>query len=211
MVLFNVSVTMKGCDTTGGRKYAILKPIGFNETTIINVQKSCACQNGDNAKPKRVWADEIFPDGKQPHCSDSSCSYSRETLPSEECRQHQDQPICSGQGDCIEGKCFCYKNKLGRVYGKYCQMDDFSCPYHQGNLCSGIVFSATILTMHLKLNLTSVKPHVLTYCITLTKLQEKMFLPTVCTRTVTYRRDKPEEINIDISKLRLNETFKCEF
>lgn len=38
-----------------------------------------------------------------------------------------------------------------------------------------------------------------------------MFLPTVCTRTVTYRRDKPEEINIDISKLRLNETFKCEF
>ena len=136
-VLFNVSVTMKGCDTTGGRKYAILKPIGFNETTIINVQKSCACQNGDNAKPKRVWADEIFPDGKQPHCSDSGCSYSRETLPSEECRQHQDQPICSGRGDCIEGKCFCYKNKLGRVYGKYCQMDDFSCPYHQGNLCSG--------------------------------------------------------------------------
>jgi len=128
---------MKGCDTTGGRKYAILKPIGFNATTIINVQKSCACQNGDNAKPKRVWADEIFPDGKQPHCSDSGCSYSRETLPSEECRQHQDQPICSGRGDCIEGKCFCYKNKLGRVYGKYCQMDDFSCPYHQGNLCSG--------------------------------------------------------------------------
>lgn len=36
---------------------------------------------------------------------------------------------------------------------------------------TGIVFSATILTMHLKLNLTSVKPHVLTYCITLTKLQ----------------------------------------
>ncbi|XP_042673214.1 integrin beta-8 isoform X4 [Centrocercus urophasianus] len=136
-VLFNVSVTMKGCDTTGGRKYAILKPIGFNETTIINVLKSCACQNGDNAKPKRVWTDETFPDVKQPHCSDSSCSYSREMFPSEECRQHKDQPICSGQGDCIEGKCFCYKNKLGRVYGKYCQMDDFSCPYHQGNLCSG--------------------------------------------------------------------------
>lgn len=41
--------------------------------------------------------------------------------------------------------------------------------------------------------------------------KDKMFLPTVCTRTVTYRRDKPEEISIDISKLRLNETFKCEF
>ena len=48
------------------------------------------------------------------------------------------------------------------------------------------------------------------YRVSATK-KEKMFLPTVCTRTVTYRRDKPEEINIDISKLRLNETFKCEF
>lgn len=48
------------------------------------------------------------------------------------------------------------------------------------------------------------------YRVSATK-KDKMFLPTVCTRTVTYRRDKPEEINIDISKLRLNETFKCEF
>uniref|UniRef100_A0A8C9F1Z0 Integrin beta n=1 Tax=Pavo cristatus TaxID=9049 RepID=A0A8C9F1Z0_PAVCR len=315
-VLFNVSVAMKGCDTTAGRKYAILKPIGFNETTIINVQKSCVCQNGDNAKPKRVWADETFPDGKQPHCSDSSCSYSRETFSSEECRQHQDQPICSGQGDCIEGKCFCYKNKLGRVYGKYCQMDDFSCPYHQGNLCSGngeceagqckcfadwegdrcqcslqsakqclnskgqicsgrgncvcgkcencvqchhsnnasqakldqcktscayllhyidqtsecfsgrsyfrvfsIIFIVTFLIgllvvliirqIILQGNSNKVKSSA-DYRVSATK-KEKMFLPTVCTRTVTYRRDKPEEINIDISKLRLNETFKCEF
>uniref|UniRef100_A0A8C2TLU9 Integrin beta n=1 Tax=Coturnix japonica TaxID=93934 RepID=A0A8C2TLU9_COTJA len=340
-VLFNVSVTVKGCDTSGGRSYAILKPIGFNETTTINVQKSCACQNGNNTKPKRVWTDETFPDGKQPHCSDSSCSYSRETFPSEECRQHQDQPICSGQGDCIEGKCFCYKNKLGRVYGKYCQMDDFSCPYHQGNLCSGngeceagkckcfadwegdrcecslqsakqclnskgqicsgrgncvcgkcectdprsfgrlcefcpacnkaceenwncvqchhsnnasqakldqcktscayllhyvdqtsecfsgrsyfrvfsIIFIVTFLIgllvvliirqIILQGNSNKVKSSA-DYRVSASK-KEKMFLPTVCTRTVTYRRDKPEEINIDISKLRLNETFKCEF
>ncbi|XP_054673773.1 integrin beta-8 isoform X1 [Grus americana] len=137
-VLFNVSVTMKGCDTTGGRKYAILKPIGFNETAIVNVQKSCACQYGDSARHKRVWADETFSDGKHSHCSDNNCSSNRDdTLSSERCRRHQDQPICSGQGNCIDGKCFCYKNKLGKVYGKYCEMDDFSCPYHQGNLCSG--------------------------------------------------------------------------
>ncbi|XP_049654659.1 integrin beta-8 isoform X4 [Accipiter gentilis] len=136
-VLFNVSVTMKGCDTTGGRKYAILKPIGFNETAIVNVQKSCACQYGDSARHKRVWADETLSDGKQSHCSDNNCSSNRDMLPSERCRPHQDQPICSGQGNCIDGKCFCYKTKLGKVYGRYCEMDDFSCPYHQGNLCSG--------------------------------------------------------------------------
>lgn len=128
---------MKGCDTSGGRKYAVLKPIGFNETAIINVQKSCGSQYGDSARQKRVWADETSSDGKQSHCSDSNCSSNRDVVPSERCRQHQDQPICSGQGNCIDGKCFCYKNKLGKVYGKYCEMDDFSCPYHQGNLCSG--------------------------------------------------------------------------
>ncbi|XP_072781688.1 integrin beta-8 isoform X8 [Taeniopygia guttata] len=135
MVLFNVSVTMKGCHTTGGTKYVILKPIGFNETAIVNVQQSCACQYGDSTG-HRVWADETS-DSKQSQCSDNNCSSNRDTLPSEKCRQHQDQPICSGQGNCIDGKCFCYKNKLGKVYGKYCEMDDFSCPYHQGNLCSG--------------------------------------------------------------------------
>lgn len=135
---------MKGCDTTGGRKYAILKPIGFNETTIINVQKSCACQSGDSPRQKRVWADETFPDGRQPDCSDNDCSSHGDTVHSERCRQHPNQPICSGQGNCIDGKCFCYKNKLGKVYGKYCEMDDFSCPYHQGNLCSGKLLNLSL-------------------------------------------------------------------
>lgn len=128
---------MKGCHTTGGRKYAILKPIGFNETAIVNVQQSCACQYGDSTGHKRVWAEETSPDSEESQCGDSNCSSNRDTLPSGKCRQHQDQPICSGQGNCIDGKCFCYKNKLGKVYGKYCEMDDFSCPYHQGTLCSG--------------------------------------------------------------------------
>ncbi|KAJ7396284.1 integrin subunit beta 8 [Pitangus sulphuratus] len=190
-VLFNVSVAMKGCHTAGGRKYAILKPIGFNETAIVNVQQSCACQYGDSADHNRVWAEETS-DSKQSHCSDSNCSSHREdTLPSERCRQYQDQPICSGQGNCIDGKCFCYKNKLGKVYGKYCEMDDFSCPYHQGNLCSGTVFSAIILTIHLKQYLTSAQPHALTYCIMLTILQMPMTRKRLAAQTLQ-RGKKPK-------------------
>lgn len=34
-------------------------------------------------------------------------------------------------------KCLCHKIKFGKVYGKYCEKDDFSCPYHHGNLCAG--------------------------------------------------------------------------
>lgn len=37
--------------------------------------------------------------------------------------------------------------------------------------------------------------------------KDKTFLPTVCAKTVTYRRDKPEEINI--GRKQVNEAFKC--
>ncbi|XP_043397032.1 integrin beta-8 isoform X2 [Chelonia mydas] len=340
-VLFNVSVAMKGCGTTGGRKYVIIRPIGFNETTIINIYKNCACQCEDSARHKRICVDETFLDGESTHCEDTNCSSSEDTFPSERCKLHPDQPICSGQGDCIGGRCFCHKTKLGKVYGKYCEMDDFSCPYYHGNLCAGngecevgkckcfhgwegdrcqcssltaehcinskgqicsgrgacicgkcectdprsfgrfceycptcnnacdenrncvqchysnnasqtthdqcktscaymvhyidpasecfsdssyfriffIIFIVTFLIgllnvliirqIILQWNSNKVKSSS-DYRASATK-KDKMFLPTVCTRTVTYRRDKPEEINIDISKLRLNETYKCEF
>ncbi|CAM5093384.1 unnamed protein product [Eretmochelys imbricata] len=340
-VLFNVSVAMKGCGTTAGRKYVIIRPIGFNETTIINIYKNCACQCEDSARHKRICVDETFFDGESTHCEDTNCSSSEDTFPSERCKLHPDQPICSGQGDCIGGRCLCHKTKLGKVYGKYCEMDDFSCPYYHGNLCAGngecevgkckcfhgwegdrcqcssltaehcinskgqicsgrgacicgkcectdprsfgrfceycptcnnacdenrncvqchysnnasqtthdqcktscaymvhyidpasecfsdssyfriffIIFIVTFLIgllnvliirqIILQWNSNKVKSSS-DYRASATK-KDKMFLPTVCTRTVTYRRDKPEEINIDISKLRLNETYKCEF
>ncbi|XP_043365142.1 integrin beta-8 isoform X2 [Dermochelys coriacea] len=340
-VLFNVSFAMKGCGTTGGRKYVIIRPIGFNETTIINIYKNCACQCEDSARHKRICVDETFLDGESTHCEDTNCSSSEDTFPSERCKLHPDQPICSGQGDCIDGRCLCHKTKLGKVYGKYCEMDDFSCPYYHGNLCAGngeceagkckcfhgwegdrcqcssltaihcinskgqicsgrgacvcgkcectdprsfgrfceycptcnnacdenrncvqchysnnasqtthdhcktscaymmhyidpasecfsdpsyfriffIIFIVTFLIgllnvliirqIILQWNSNKVKSSS-DYRASATK-KDKMFLPTVCTRTVTYRRDKPEEINIDISKLRLNETYKCEF
>ncbi|XP_074840751.1 integrin beta-8 isoform X2 [Carettochelys insculpta] len=340
-VLFNVSVAMKGCGTTGGRKYVMIKPIGFNETTIINIYKNCACNCEDSARHKRICAEETFLDGENTHCEDTNCSSNEDMFPSERCKLHPDQPICSGQGDCISGKCLCHKTKLGKVYGKYCEMDDFSCPYYLGNLCAGngecesgkckcfrgwegdrcqcsslstkqcinskgqicsgrgacvcgkcectdprsfgrlceycptcnsaceenrdcfqchhsnnasqmtrdlcktscaymvhyidptsecfsdpsyfrIFFIIFIITFLIGLlNVLIIRQIILQwnsnkvksssdYRASATK-KDKMFLPTVCTRTVTYRRDKPEEINIDISKLRLNETFKCEF
>ncbi|XP_006138404.1 integrin beta-8 isoform X2 [Pelodiscus sinensis] len=340
-VLFNVSVAMKGCGTSGRRKYVVIKPIGFNETTIINIHKNCACHCEDSTKHSRICADETFLDDESTHCEDTNCSSSEDMFSSERCKLHPDQPICSGQGDCIGGKCLCHRTKLGKVYGRYCEMDDFSCPYYHGNLCAGngecetgkcrcfrgwegdrcqcsslsakhcmnskgqicsgrgacvcgkcectdprsfgrlceycpscnnvcddnrncvqchhsdnasqttrdqckascaymvhyidptfecfsdpsyfriffIIFIVTFLIgllnvliirqIILQWNSNKVKSSS-DYRASATK-KDKMFLPTVCSRTVTYRRDKPEEINIEISKLRLNETFKCEF
>uniref|UniRef100_A0A8D0GTC2 Integrin beta n=1 Tax=Sphenodon punctatus TaxID=8508 RepID=A0A8D0GTC2_SPHPU len=340
-VLFNVSVSMRGCNTVGGRKHAILKPIGFNETTIINIHKNCACQCEDSARHKRVCGDEIAQDSESFHCNGINCGSNEDKLHSEQCKLQEDKPICSGQGDCIGGKCFCHKTKLGRLYGRYCEMDDFSCPYHHGNMCAGngecevgkckcfsgwegdrcqcsslsrkycinskgqvcsgrgtcvcgrcectdprsfgrfceycptckrscdenwncvqclhsnnasqmtldqcktscpymmhyidqtsecfsdpsyfriffIIFIVTFLIgllsvliirqIILQWNNNRVKSSA-DYRVSTTK-KDKMFLPAVCAKTVTYRREKPEEININISKLRVNETFKCDF
>ncbi|XP_051819161.1 integrin beta-8 isoform X1 [Antechinus flavipes] len=339
-VLFNITVTMDRCDRAGGRDYAIIKPIGFNESTKVHIYRNCSCQCDDGRSPKQKCVDESLLEPTCPQCDGDKCQSDEDKSPLDSCKAQKNQPICSGQGVCICGKCFCHKTKLGKVYGKYCEMDDFSCPYHHGNLCAGhgeceggrckcfhgwegdrcqcpsssaqhcvnskgqvcsgrgacvcgkcectdprivgrfceycptcdtacdenrncvqcyhphnlsqaildqcrgscpprahyigqieecfsspshfriffIIFIITFLIGLLKvliirqiiLQRTRNKVKSATYRVSTSK-KDKMFLPAVCTHTVTYRRDKPDEINIDISKLHPHETFKCNF
>ncbi|XP_041494839.1 integrin beta-8 isoform X2 [Microtus oregoni] len=135
-VLFNVTVVMTICDVTGGKNYAIIKPIGFNESTTVHIHKSCNCQC-EHCKGCEGQCAESALDPKCPQCHDSRCHFDEDQLPSETCKLQEDQPVCSGRGVCVCGKCLCDKTKLGRVYGRYCEKDDFSCPYHHGNVCAG--------------------------------------------------------------------------
>lgn len=334
-VLFNVSIAMKGCSTTEGKQHVMLKVLGFNESTRVNIQKKCGCQCEDSIKHKRTCVSELFQDARPPSFNDSSWN-SNGKFSSEQCRMQKNHPVCSGHGGCVSGKCICHKSKFGTIYGKYCEKDDFSCPYHHGNLCAGngeceagkckcfsgwegdrcqcsltlqkhcinsngqicsgrgtcvcgkckctdpsnfgrlCEFCPTCRTtcsekwncvpchrtnlsqialdqcktscpyrVHYSEQLSecvSADPShfriffiifIVTFVIGLLHVliiwqiilqwnnkiksstnyresptkKDKMFLPTVCTKTVTYRRDKPEEINI--SKLQVNETFKC--
>ncbi|MEJ1283894.1 hypothetical protein NN561_014871 [Cricetulus griseus] len=202
---------MKTCDVTGGKNYAIIKPIGFNETTKVHIHRSCNCQCEDR-RGRKGQCPEAALDPKCPQCDDSKCHFDEDQFPSETCKLQEDQPVCSGRGVCICGKCLCHKTKLGRVYGRYCEKDDFSCPYHHGNVCAGTVCSAFTLTICLRLYSISVKPPVLSWSsIMWIKHQDKLILQSVCTRAVTYRREKPEEIKMDISKLNAHEAFRCNF
>ncbi|XP_038193862.1 integrin beta-8 [Arvicola amphibius] len=135
-VLFNVTVVMKICDVMGGKNYAIIKPIGFNESTTVHIHKSCTCQCEDCKGCEGPCAEAAL-DPTCPQCDDSRCHFDEDQLPSETCKLQEDQPVCSGRGICVCGKCLCDKTKLGRVYGRYCEKDDFSCPYHHGNVCAG--------------------------------------------------------------------------
>ncbi|XP_074196927.1 integrin beta-8 isoform X4 [Rhinolophus sinicus] len=341
-VLFNVTVIMERCDVTRGKSYAVIKPIGFNETTKIHIHKNCSCQCEDSSGPKRKCVDETFLDSKCFQCDENKCHFDEDQFSSESCKSHEDQPVCSGRGVCICGKCLCHRIKLGKVYGKYCEKDDFSCPYHHGNLCAGHGeceagrcrcfsgwegdrcqcpstsaqhcvnpkgqvcsgrgtcvcgrcectdprsigrFCEHCPTCHTTCNenwncVQCLHPHnlsqvlldrcktscafmeqhyvdqasecfsspsylriffiifIVTFLIGLLKVliirqvilqwnsnkikssadyrvsaskKDKLILQSVCTRAVTYRREKPEEIKMDISKLNAHETFRCNF
>ncbi|XP_053571697.1 integrin beta-8 [Bombina bombina] len=136
-VFFNVTITMDKCDVAEGNGYIFLKPIGFNETAKIKIHRSCTCQCSNVSRGKGKCVTEVLPDCQSHSCKEESCSLDESVYPSEGCKALPGRPACSGRGVCICGKCFCHKTKLGKIYGKYCEMDDFSCPYHYGKLCSG--------------------------------------------------------------------------
>ncbi|XP_077347375.1 integrin beta-8 [Lithobates pipiens] len=134
-VLFNVTITMENCDVEGGHNYIVLKPIGFNETVKIKIHRTCTCQCNSPLRQKCIT--EVHPDCPGAPCRDGNCSSGEHAHLSGTCKHSPNEPECSGRGICLCGKCYCHKTKLGKIYGKYCEMDDFSCPYNQGKLCSG--------------------------------------------------------------------------
>ncbi|KAM8967372.1 integrin beta-8 [Pelodytes ibericus] len=135
-VIFNVTITMDKCDVVEGQNYIVLKPIGFNETVTIRIHKGCNCQCNSMSKTKGKCVTEVQPDCQSMPCEDDNCAL-EELYASPSCRHSPTMPVCNGRGVCLCGKCLCHTTKLGKIYGKYCEMDNFSCPYHYGKLCSG--------------------------------------------------------------------------
>lgn len=64
------------------------------------------------------------------------------------CREAEGKQVCSGRGECSCNQCLCYESEFGKIYGSFCECDDFSCARHKGILCSGeatiSVFTKTV-------------------------------------------------------------------
>ncbi|XP_029456359.1 integrin beta-4 isoform X2 [Rhinatrema bivittatum] len=67
------------------------------------------------------------------YCNCSTGSHSDSVA----CVQPGKQDICSGNGECICGKCHCYSEKLNRRYeGEYCEYNNLQCTRTAGILCN---------------------------------------------------------------------------
>lgn len=128
-VYFNITVGMNSCpgDDKDEEVSLTVRPVGYNESSVIRIHSKCSCHcesaglchnSGQSLCAKRNQEQR-----------DSSLDLS--------CQSEGSDQVCSGRGVCECGRCVCDQSRLGLVYGKYCEKDDFSCPYYRGLMCGG--------------------------------------------------------------------------
>ncbi|XP_073677615.1 integrin beta-8-like [Garra rufa] len=119
-VFFKVTVGMSSCSADGGDRDVLMtvRPVGFNESVSVRIRQICGCSCTETGR-----------------CLDDDPS----ACPAETdaCRADRSGAVCSGRGVCKCGTCVCDSSRLGNIYGKLCEMDDFSCPYVKGLVCGG--------------------------------------------------------------------------
>nr|XP_028558252.1 integrin beta-3 [Podarcis muralis] len=144
-VSFSIEAKVRGCPTEPQKTFTI-KPVGFEDSLTVQVNFDCDCRCQKFAKPDsdicsngngtfecgmcRCHPGRL---GTQCECSEEEYSPSQQ----DNCSPRQGQPACNQRGECICGQCVCYSSDFGKISGKYCECDDFSCVRFKGELCSG--------------------------------------------------------------------------
>ncbi|CAH2302790.1 integrin beta-3 isoform X1 [Pelobates cultripes] len=144
-VSFSFEARARGCPKEKEKTFTI-KPVGFKDTLTVTVKFECSCECEKHEEPNSVKCNngngtlscgicQCNPGWLGPHCECSEQDYS----PSQQdrCSQKEGASICSRRGECICGQCVCHTSDFGKVWGQYCECDDFSCHRFKGEMCSG--------------------------------------------------------------------------
>ncbi|XP_061839205.1 integrin beta-8 isoform X1 [Nerophis lumbriciformis] len=138
-VYFNVTIGLRSCPDHGADEdiKVMVRPVGYNESTTVRIHSKCQCSCGPTGSCR---------DSNRSPCAGTLDGAGLERWPHQglfmneskwRCRADGSNVDCGGRGVCECGRCVCEHSRLGTVFGKYCQMDDFSCPYKGGLLCGG--------------------------------------------------------------------------
>uniref|UniRef100_A0A8C5PHH3 Integrin beta n=1 Tax=Leptobrachium leishanense TaxID=445787 RepID=A0A8C5PHH3_9ANUR len=142
---FSFDVKARGCPKEKEKTFTI-KPVGFKDTLTLNVIFECGCDCELEEDPNSEKCNhgngtlscgicQCNPGWLGPHCECSEQGYS----PSQQdrCSPKEGSSICSRRGECICGQCVCHSSDFGKVWGQFCECDDFSCLRFKGEMCSG--------------------------------------------------------------------------
>lgn len=144
-VSFSIEAKVRGCPQERQKSFTI-KPVGFKDSLVVVVDFSCSCSCESQAEANSSSCSQgngmlecgvcrCNPGRLGSHCECSEEEYN----PSQQdnCSPRAGQPLCSQRGECICGQCVCHSSDFGKVTGKYCECDDFSCVRFKGQMCSG--------------------------------------------------------------------------
>ncbi|XP_073438439.1 integrin beta-3 [Dendrobates tinctorius] len=144
-VTFSIEAKVRGCPKERVKTFTI-KPVGFKDSLTVTVHFQCDCQCQKNDEPDSPLCNDgngtlscgicqCHAGWLGPHCECSEEEY--DPTKQDRCTQSEKGSICSRRGECVCGQCVCHNNDFGKVWGKYCECDDFSCLRFKGEMCSG--------------------------------------------------------------------------
>uniref|UniRef100_A0A3P9JHQ5 Integrin beta n=1 Tax=Oryzias latipes TaxID=8090 RepID=A0A3P9JHQ5_ORYLA len=122
-VVFNVSVELPGC--LSGLRHFSLKAVGFQDSLEVELESLCSC---DCQQPPTANSSQCTEGQGVSQCGVCVC---QPGFLGAQCECEK----CNGQGDCYCGQCVCHKSSFGRIYGAYCECDNYSCVRFRGELC----------------------------------------------------------------------------
>ncbi|KAM7406975.1 hypothetical protein PAMA_002941 [Pampus argenteus] len=143
-VSFNVSVEARSCPPRGSNQSFTIKPVGFKDRLEVAVDYQCDCGCSRTAQTNSSICSSIGTYncgtchcepgylGARCECQEGEAS----SMYLSACREAEGKQICSGRGECSCNQCLCYESEFGKIYGSFCECDDFSCARHKGVLCS---------------------------------------------------------------------------
>ncbi|XP_016387866.1 integrin beta-5 [Sinocyclocheilus rhinocerous] len=144
-VSFNITVDARGCPPKGTRKSFTIRPVGFKDRLEVSVDYRCDCSctyytktNSSRCNSAGTYSCGICrcePGylGARCECEEGEVDHQHLSA----CREAEGKQVCSGRGECSCNQCLCYESEFGKIYGTFCECDDFSCARHKGILCSG--------------------------------------------------------------------------
>ncbi|XP_076012910.1 integrin beta-5 isoform X2 [Genypterus blacodes] len=144
-VSFNVSVEARSCPLQHTKQTFTIKPVGFKDRLEVAVDYQCDCGCTRIAQTNSSICSSIGSyNCGMCHCEPGYLGARCECQEGEvasmylsACREAEGKQVCSGRGECSCNQCLCYESEFGKIYGSYCECDNFSCARHKGILCSG--------------------------------------------------------------------------
>ncbi|KAM4626220.1 integrin beta-2 isoform 1-T2 [Discoglossus pictus] len=142
-ITFRVQVTASRCLQD---QSFVIRPLGFTDTLTVQVSTRCDCNCVESPRPGECNSRGTIVCGicscNEGHVGKNcECDTGGRTSSDleQKCRKENDTAVCSGAGDCICGECICHSNQdpQKKIYGTYCQCDNWNCDQFDNKLCGG--------------------------------------------------------------------------